>query len=139
MGHLGTSIPYAIGAKLAAPDRQVCTVSGDGSIMMNIQELSTASALNLPFICVIANNSAWGQIKSGQKYYFKKRFIDTDLPETNFAEIAKAFGCHGERVTDPSEIRPALERAKASNRPAIVDVVTKFTTHDISKLGLSRM
>ena len=139
MGHLGTSIPYAIGAKLAAPDRQVCTVSGDGSIMMNIQELSTASALNLPFICVIANNSAWGQIKSGQKYYYKKRYIDTDLPETNFAEIAIAFGCHGERVTDPAEIRPALERAKASNRPAIVDVVTKFTTHDISKLGLSRM
>jgi acetolactate synthase-1/2/3 large subunit len=139
MGHLGTSIPYAIGAKLAAPDRQVCTVSGDGAFMMNIQELSTAKMLNLPFICVIANNSAWGQIKSGQKYYFKKRYIDTDLPDTNFAEIAKAFGCHGERVTDPHEIRPALERAKAANRPAIVDVVTKFTTHDISKLGLSRM
>jgi len=139
MGHLGTSIPYAIGAKLAAPDRQVCTVSGDGSIMMNIQELATASALNLPFICVIANNSAWGQIKSGQKYYFKKRFIDTDLPDTKFAEIAKAFGCHGERVTDPHEIRPALERAKAANRPAVIDIVTKFTTHDISKLGLSRM
>jgi len=139
MGHLGTSIPYAIGAKLAAPDRQVCTVSGDGSIMMNIQELATASALNLPFICVIANNSAWGQIKSGQKYYFKKRYIDTDLPDTHFAEIAKAFGCHGERVTDPHEIRPALERAKAAKRPSIVDVVTKFTTHDISKLGLSRM
>jgi len=139
MGHLGTSIPYAIGAKLAAPDRQVCTVSGDGSFMMNIQELSTASSLNLPFICVIANNSAWGQIKSGQKYYFKKRYIDTDLPETNFADIAKAFGCYGERVTDPNEISSALERAKASNRPAIIDIVTKFTTHDISKLGLSRM
>ncbi|HUY01253.1 MAG TPA: thiamine pyrophosphate-binding protein [Candidatus Deferrimicrobium sp.] len=139
MGHLGTSIPYAIGAKLAAPDRQVCTVSGDGSFLMNIQELDTARRLNLPFICVISNNSAWGQIKSGQKYYFKKRFIDTDLPDTNFAEIAKAFGCYGERVTNPNEIRAALERAKASNQPAVLDIITKFTTHDISKLGLSRM
>lgn len=139
MGHLGTSIPYAIGTKLAAPDRQVCTVSGDGSIMMNIQELATAKRLNLAFTCVISNNSAWGQIKSGQKYHFKKRFIDTDLADTHFAEIAKAFGCHGERVTDPNEIRPALERARDSKKPALVDVITKFTTHDISKLGLSRM
>ncbi len=139
MGHLGTSIPYAIGAKLAAPDRQVVTISGDGSIMMNIQELATAKRLNLAFTCVISNNSAWGQIKSGQKYHFKKRFIDTELPDTHFAEIAKAFGCHGERVTDPKEIIPALERARDSNKPALVDVITKFTTHDISKLGLSRM
>jgi len=93
----------------------------------------------LPFICVIANNSARGQTKSGQKYYFKKRYIDTDLPDTHFTEIAEAFGCHGERVTDPHQIRPALERAKASNRPSIVDVITKFTTRGISKLGLSRM
>ncbi|MHA1323435.1 MAG: thiamine pyrophosphate-binding protein [Candidatus Helarchaeota archaeon] len=139
MGHLGTSIPYAIGAKLAAPDRQVCTISGDGSVMMNIQELATAKRLNLAFICVVSNNSAWGQIKTGQKYYFKKRYIDTDIDDTNFAEIARAFGCHGERVTEPNEIIPALERAHNSNRPAVVDVVTKWTSHDISKLGLSRM
>jgi acetolactate synthase-1/2/3 large subunit len=138
-GHLGTSIPYAIGAKLAAPDRQVFTISGDGSFLMNIQELATANRLNLPFICVISNNSAWGQIKTGQKYYFKKRFIDTDLPDTNFAEIAKAFGCYSERVTDPNEIKNALQRAQDSNRPAVVEVITKWTSHDISKLGLSRM
>lgn len=139
MGHLGTSIPYAIGAKLAAPDRQVATVSGDGSFLMNIQELATAKRLNLPFICIVSNNSAWGQIKTGQKYYFKKRFIDTDIDDTNFAEIAIAFGCHGERVTEPSEIIPALKRARDSKRPAVVDVITKWTSHDISKLGLSRM
>ncbi len=139
MGHLGTSLPYAIGAKLAAPDRQVCTISGDGSIMMNIQELETAKRLNLPFICVVSNNRAWGQIKSGQKYFFHRHYIDTTLPDTNFAEIAKSFGCYGERVTDPKEIKPALNRAKNSNQPAVLDIITKFTTHDISKLGLSRM
>jgi acetolactate synthase-1/2/3 large subunit len=139
MGHLGTSIPYAIGAKLAAPDRVVFTVSGDGSIMMNIQELATAKRLNLPFTCVISNNSAWGQIKTGQKYHLKKRFIDTDLADTDFAAIAKAFGCYGERVTDPNDIKNALKRAQDSKLPAIIDVITKWTSHDISKLGLSRL
>lgn len=135
MGHLGTSLPYAIGAKLAAPEKQICTISGDGSFMINIQELETAKRYNLPFICVIANNGCWGMIKSGQKIGYKKRFIDVDFTPTNFAIIAQGFGCHGEQVTDPNEIRPALQRAKDSKGPAIVDVVIKFTTPDITKLG----
>ncbi|HUY01252.1 MAG TPA: thiamine pyrophosphate-binding protein [Candidatus Deferrimicrobium sp.] len=139
MGHLGTSIPYAIGAKLAAPKRQVCTISGDGAVIINIQELETAKRCGLPFICVVANNSAWGMIKSGQKYSFKKRFIDVDFSDTNFAEIAKGFGCYGERVTDPCEIRNALERAHKSNKPAILDVIIKFETHDVSKIGIEAM
>ncbi|MHA1264506.1 MAG: thiamine pyrophosphate-binding protein [Candidatus Helarchaeota archaeon] len=139
MGHLGTSIPYAIGAKLAAPDRQVCTISGDGAIMINIQELETAKRCGLPFICVIANNGCWGMIKAGQRYSFKKRFIDVDFSDTNFAEIAKGFGCYGERVTDPNEIQPALQRASEANLPALLDVVTKFIPHDIDKLGLEAM
>lgn len=139
MGHLGTSIPYAIGAKLAAPERQVCTISGDGSIMINIQELETAKRCGLPFICVIANNSTWGMIKAGQRYSFKKRFIDVDFSDTNFAEIAKGFGCHGERITDPNEIKPALERANNAKLPAVIDVITKFVPHDIDKLGMEAM
>ncbi|MHA1426731.1 MAG: thiamine pyrophosphate-binding protein [Candidatus Helarchaeota archaeon] len=139
MGHLGTSIPYAIGAKLAAPDRQVCTISGDGAIMINIQELETAKRCGLPFICVIANNSTWGMIKAGQRYSFKKRFIDVDFSDTNFAEIAKGFGCYGERVTDPNNIQAALKRAIDSKIPALIDVITKFVPHDIDKLGLEAM
>jgi acetolactate synthase-1/2/3 large subunit len=139
MGHLGVSIPYAIGAKLAAPDRQVCTISGDGAIMINIQELETAKRCGLPFTCVIANNSAWGMIKAGQKYAFKKRFIDVDFSDTNFAAIAKGFGCYGERVTDPNEIRGALQRAKDSNLPAVIDVITKFVAHDVDKIGLEAL
>ncbi len=139
MGHLGTSIPYAIGAKLAAPERQVCTISGDGSIIINIQELETAKRCGLPFICVVGNNSAWGMIKSGQKYAFKKRFIDVDFSDTNFAEIAKGFGCYGERVTDPNKIKGALQRAKNSNLPAVIDVVIKFQAHDIDKIGIETL
>jgi acetolactate synthase-1/2/3 large subunit len=139
MGHLGTSIPYAIGAKLAAPDRQVCTVSGDGAVMINIQELETAKRCGLPFICVIANNSTWGMIKAGQRYSFKKRFIDVDFSDTNFAEIAKGFGCYGERVTDPNNLQAALKRAADSKRPAVLDVITKFLPHDVDKVGLEAM
>ena len=137
MGHLGTSLPYCLGAKLAAPNRQVCAISGDGSIMINIQELETAKRYNLPFICVVANNSCWGMIKSGQKFAYKKRFIDVDFSPTNFGTIAQGFGCYGEQITEPAEIRPALQRARDSNLPAIVDVVIEFTTPDTTKLGIS--
>jgi len=137
MGHLGTAIPYCVGSKLAAPNRQVCAICGDGSIMINIQELETAKRYNLPFICVVANNSCWGMIKSGQKLGYKKRFIDVDFSPTNFATIAQGFGCYGEQVTEPDEIGPALQRAKDSNLPSILDVVIEFTTPDTTKLGFA--
>ncbi|MHA1299005.1 MAG: thiamine pyrophosphate-binding protein [Candidatus Helarchaeota archaeon] len=135
MGHLGTCIPYAIGAKLAHPDRQVATICGDGSFLFNVQELETAVRLNTPFICCIANNSAWGMIKSNQKFNFGKRFIDTDLDSsTNYAEIAKGFGCYGERITDPNEIGPAIKRANESKKPAVLDIVIAYKVPEIRKL-----
>ncbi|MFX1590447.1 MAG: thiamine pyrophosphate-binding protein, partial [Promethearchaeota archaeon] len=112
MGHLGTSIPYAIGAKLAKPDKQVIAIVGDGSFLFNIQDLETAVRLGLKDMTfVIANNRAWGMIKSCQGKYMKKRFIDVDLPDFDFAKCAEGFDCYGETVTDPNEIKPALERA----------------------------
>ncbi|MFW9824556.1 MAG: thiamine pyrophosphate-binding protein [Candidatus Thorarchaeota archaeon] len=126
MGHLGTSVPYGIGAKLAKPNKQVVSISGDGSFMMNIQELETAVRLGLKnLIYVVGNNSAWGMIKTGQQFMFKKRFIDVDLPEFDYGECAKGFGCFGESVSDPSEIKNVLQRAKNSNKPAVIDVKTK--------------
>ncbi|NHI92953.1 MAG: thiamine pyrophosphate-binding protein [Candidatus Lokiarchaeota archaeon] len=139
MGHLGTSIPYAIGAKLADRKKPVYTISGDGSIIINIQDLETAKRYGLPFICIISNNNAWGMIKSGQHYGYKKRYIDVDFSDTNFADIARGFGCFGERVTDPKEIKNALQRAKDSNLPALIDVVTDDSAHDIDKVGYESM
>ena len=125
MGHLGTSVAYGIGAKLAKPDKQVISISGDGSFMMNIQDLETAVRLGLSnLIFVIANNSAWGMLKSGQKMYVSKHYIDVDLPAFDFAKCAEGFGCYGEVVTDPNEIRSALERAKNAGKPAVIDVKT---------------
>ena len=138
MGQLGVSIPYGIGAKLAKPEKQVVTISGDGSFMINIQDLETAVRLGLKnLVYVIANNNAWGMIKSGQKLAMGKRFIDVDLPEFNYAKCAEGFGCYAEVVTDPNEIKPALERAKSSGKPAVLDVKISFETPDATKLLLS--
>jgi acetolactate synthase-1/2/3 large subunit len=138
MGHLGTSVPYAIGAKLAKPDKQVITIAGDGSFLFNVQDLETAVRLGLKnIIFVIANNSSWGMIKSCQNKYKSKHFIDVDLPDFNFAKCAEGFGCYGEVITDVTELRSALERAKASNKPAILDVKSAQTMSDGTKLMAS--
>ena len=135
MGHLGTSVGYGIGAKLAKPDKQVISISGDGSFMMNIQDLETAVRLGLNnLIFVIANNSAWGMLKSGQKLFVNKHYIDVELPNFDFAKCAEGFGCYGEVVTDPNEIKSALERAKNSGKPAVIDVKTAWTIPDATKL-----
>lgn len=138
MGHLGTAIPYVIGSKLAKPNKQVVAIAGDGSFMMNIQDLETAVRLGLKnAIIVIANNNAWGMIRSCQNKYMGKRCIDVDLPEFNYAKAAEAFGCYGEVVTDPNEIKPALERAKNSNKVAVLDVKIAQTMPEGTKLMAS--
>lgn len=127
MGHLGTSVPYGIGVKLAKPDKQVVSVSGDGSFMMNFQDLETAVRLGLKnLIYVVGNNSAWGMIKTGQQFLYRKRYIDTELSDFDYGKAAQGFGCYGEQITDPNEIKPALERAKNSGKPAVIDVKIKY-------------
>ncbi|MFW9878880.1 MAG: thiamine pyrophosphate-binding protein, partial [Candidatus Thorarchaeota archaeon] len=97
MGHLGTSIPYGIGAKLAKPDKQVISISGDGSFMINIHDLETASRLGLKnLIYIVGNNNCWGMIKTEQEFRYQKRYIDTDFPDFDFGRCAEAFGCYGE-------------------------------------------
>ncbi|TFG02680.1 MAG: thiamine pyrophosphate-binding protein, partial [Promethearchaeota archaeon] len=138
MGHLGVTVPYGIGAKLAKPEKQVISISGDCAFMINIQDLETAARLGLKnLIFVIGNNSAWGTIKSGQKLAYKKRYIDVDLPDFNFAKCAEGFGCYGEVVNEPNQIKPALERAKNSGKPAVIDVKIAFEIPDGTKLLLS--
>ncbi|MFX1337130.1 MAG: thiamine pyrophosphate-binding protein [Promethearchaeota archaeon] len=128
MGHLGVGIPYAIGVKMAKPNKPVVCISGDGSFMFNLQELETLVRLNLPVIIVIANNCAWGMIKSVQKGVFNKRYCDVDLPPTDYSLIAKSFGCYGEKVDNPEDLRAALQRAFDSKKPAVIDVDIAFET-----------
>ncbi|MEX2751459.1 MAG: thiamine pyrophosphate-binding protein [Candidatus Freyarchaeota archaeon] len=122
-GHLGVGLPYAIAAKLAEPKRPVYAVCGDGSFMLNIQELETAARLEVPIVIIINNDRQWGMIKGGQKLSFGERYLGMDFTDVRYDLVAQAMGCFGERVTEPSQIRPALERAVKSNKPAVIDVV----------------
>ena len=128
MGHLGIGIPYSIAVKIAKPDKLVLCLTGDGSFLFNVQELETAVRLNLPIIIVIANNCAWGMIKSYQKKSFSKRYCDVDFPSNDYSEIAKGFGCYGEKIENPEDIKPAIQRAIDSKKPAVIDVSIAFET-----------
>lgn len=134
MGHLGVGIPYAIGAKMARPDKQVVLINGDGSFLFNVQELETAVRLNVPIIIFIANNCAWGMLKSYQKLSMKKRFCDVDLGSIDYSAIAKGFGCYAEKVENPEDIKEALKRAIESKKPAVIDVSIAFETPPAMKL-----
>ncbi|MGQ9722087.1 MAG: thiamine pyrophosphate-binding protein [Candidatus Jordarchaeum sp.] len=122
-GHLGVGLPYAIGAKLTDPKRPVYAICGDGAFMFNIQELETATRLEVPFVVIVMNDRTWGMIKSAQRLNFGDRFIGVDFFDVRYDLVAQAMGCYGERVEDPKEIRPALERAVKSNKPAVLDVI----------------
>jgi len=127
MAHLGFGLPYALALRVAFPERRVVNITGDGAFGFTLPELDTARRLGLPVVTVIHDNAAWGVIRFGQE---RGGFeLDTTLDGTDYAAVARAFGCHGERVTDVAEVAPALDRALASGLPAVVDVETRFVPH----------
>ncbi len=128
-GHLGVGTGYAIGSKLAHPDRDVYVISGDGAFMFNAQELETARRLGIAFTIIIANDRAYGMIKAGQKGLYEGRYVGVDFVDVRYDKIAEAMGCFGTRVTKPADLRPALEKAKDSGLPAVIDVVIDPEVH----------
>ncbi len=128
---MGWSFPAAMGAKLACPKRQVVAIMGDGDYMMTMAELATAVQHGIATVTVIANNVGWHSIKDlqvavlGAERAHHVEFLDkTGQAYTpNFAEAAKAFGAHGERITRSSQVRPALERAFAAGKPAVIEAM----------------
>lgn len=124
-GHLGTGLPYAIGAKLAAPDRPVYCVTGDSAFGFNIQELETAVRNNLPVIILVAVDGAYGMEKSAQLRQFGREaaWFGHDHAPVRYDRIGAAMGCHAEYVEAVEELRPALERSVASGKPAVIHVV----------------
>jgi acetolactate synthase-1/2/3 large subunit len=133
MGHLGAGTSFAIGAKLAKKDKPVICINGDGSFMFNVQELETAVRLNLPIIVCVANNCAWGMLKTYQKNSLKRRYCDVDLPSINYSKIAKGFGCYGEKIENPEDIKPALQRAIDSGKPCVLDISISFESPPAGK------
>ena len=123
---MGLGVAGAIGAKLARPSKKVVCTTGDGAFQMFMKELPTAVQYNAPVTYVVLNNFSLGWIKFGQKRR-GDRFIATDFhAQPDFVAIAKANGCHGERVEVPADIRPALERALKANqdgKPAVAEFI----------------
>jgi acetolactate synthase-1/2/3 large subunit len=124
LGSLGPGLPFAIGAKAAAPDEPVICVTGDGAFGIGAMEIDTAVRLDLPFICVIGNDQQWGMIERSQSSLFgEDRLVAAKLGDRPYEKMVEALGGYGERVEDPEEIRPALERARDSGKPACLNVM----------------
>jgi len=116
-GCMGVGLPFGIGAKVAKPDTQVVVLHGDGSYGINAMEIDTAVRHRVPVLAVISNNGGWTGDPEGNK-------PGRNLGHLRYDRMAEAFGAHAEFVDKPHEIRPALERAAASGKPAVVNVIT---------------
>ena len=120
---MGSGLCMAMGAKVAYPERQVVSVTGDGAFMMVCQELATAVANRIDIVVVVPHNDIYGNMYNKQHTHFGDRFTGTQLYVPNLAELARAFGAHGERVERPEELIPAYRRALECGKPAVVDVI----------------
>ena len=120
-GTLGYSLPAAIGAKLAFPNRPVVSISGDGGFLFTLQELATARAQNLDLIALVFNDNAYGAIATYQDRNFGGRRIGSSLNNPDIVKLADAFGCATARV-EPSQLGPALRRALEAGGTWVIEV-----------------
>lgn len=125
LGCLGIGLPFALAARLAHPDEPVVLLTGDGSVGLNFAEFDTAVRHSLPVTVVINNDQAWGMCKHEQMVrHGPHRVIGTELGLTHYEKAAEVFGVAAQFVDSAEQIRPAIERAIASNRPACVNIMT---------------
>ncbi len=115
-GCMGVGLPFGLGAKVALPDAPVVILHGDGSFGLNAMEMDTALRHDLPVVCVISNNGGW-TARDRHK-------VGRELGFTRYDLMFQPLGCHAEYVENPADLRPALERALASGKPSIVNVIT---------------
>ena len=132
LGTMGVGLPYALGAAMANPDRQVACITGDGSIQMCIQELATAKQYNLPVKIIALNNRFLGMVRQWQQMFYNGRYSQTymdSLPD--FVKLAEAYGHIGIRVDTPEEVEPALRKAFLEHKDDLVflDIRTERETN----------
>jgi acetolactate synthase-1/2/3 large subunit len=121
-GSMGYGLPAAVAAKQLFPQREVICFAGDGCFMMHGQEFATAIRYNLPIITLVINNSMYGTIRMHQEREYPGRVSATDLTNPDFAALAQAYGGHGETVEKTEDFAPAFLRARASGKPAIIEI-----------------
>ncbi len=121
-GSMGYGLPAAVAAKQLFPKREVICFAGDGCFMMHGQEFATAVQYGLPLIALVINNGMYGTIRMHQEREYPGRVSATALDNPDFAALARAYGGHGETVKVTAEFGPAFERARASGKPAIIEI-----------------
>ncbi len=137
LGSMGFGYPAALGAKVACPDREVIDIDGDGSFVMNIQELAAATAENIAAKVIILNNQYLGMVVQWEDLFFKSNRGHTFLGIANepdrifpdFVKVCEGFGVAAERVIDPKDLKPALKRLLASKTAYLLDVMVPYTEH----------
>ncbi|MEX1142452.1 MAG: acetolactate synthase [Thermoleophilaceae bacterium] len=123
-GCLGAGPGYALAAKLARPDRQVCLLLGDGAFGFSGMEFDTLVRHGVPVVAVMGNNGIWALEKHPMEFLYGYSVAADLQPECRYDQVVEALGGHGELVSEPEQLRPALERAFASGKPALVNVLT---------------
>jgi len=121
-GAMGYGVPAAVAAKALHPERTVICFAGDGDFLMSGQELATAAQYELPIVVLVVNNGMYGTIRMHQERHYPGRVVGTELANPDFAAYARAFGAHGETVTETSHFAPALERALAAGSSALIEL-----------------
>ena len=126
LGCMGVGVPFAIGSKVAFPNRQVVLISGDGAVGMNLMEFESAVRHNIPFLCIVCNDKSWGMTKHQHWLNYGKENTPAghEMPFINFHEIVKSMGGYGELVENPEDLIPAIERSIKSGLPSLINVIT---------------
>jgi acetolactate synthase-1/2/3 large subunit len=119
-GSMGYGFPAAVAASLEHPDRPVICMAGDGCIQMTLNEMSTAIQHGATPVVIVADNGRYGTIRMHQEKHYPGRVSGTDLANPDFAALARAYGGVGETVTDQAQFAPALARALAAGRLAVI-------------------
>jgi len=135
-GSIGAGLPFAVAARLARPGAPVIAVMGDGTFGFHPAELDTAVRYKLPFVAIVGNDARWNaEYQIQLRNYGPERLVGCELLPTRYDQVAAAFGGHGEHVTEPAQVLPAVRRAIASGLPAVVNVAIEGLAAPMVKLG----
>jgi len=124
-GTLGAGFQTGLGVKVAHPDKAVVSITGDGGFMFGVQELATAVQHGIGLVTVLFNNDSFGNVRRDQETRFGGRLMGADLVNPDFMKLADSFGIEAYRVHSPAELKPALRRAIAADRPCLIEVVVE--------------
>jgi len=135
---MGFALPGAIAAKLVAPTRRVMAICGDGGFLMNVQEMETAARLGTDVVVMVWVDGGYGLISWKQEGQFGRHTL-LEFGNPDFVQLAEAFGWHGARVTDAADLKPALDRAFAAHRPALIAVAIDYSENQLLSQRLGQI